>query len=191
MPWSIEDGFERARCSLVRLLHLPGVESLPLADGLVILEEACDLIAQLRIGREMSLVPILNFRLSEARFRERDGVLGQLLATRGVPHALEELHLERRRLPDHVDEHEPVGSGIAHLHNSGNAVAFEDDLGVGERCGLFVIVGCQECLDQAVDALGQLGVFRRRGCLSRCAASECRDCGQEEQQMADPCGPWH
>jgi hypothetical protein len=52
-------------------------------------------------------------------------------------------------LPEHVDEHEPVGSSITDFRQAGNAFPFEDGPRLGERRGVFAtVVRRQECVDK-------------------------------------------
>ena len=97
----------------------------------------------------MCFVALLDFRLAAARLREGERVFGQLSTIGCLAHAREELQAEIRRLPEHVDEHEAVGSGFAHSRHARNTFALEDGTGFGKHRGILgIVVGCQECLNE-------------------------------------------
>ena len=88
----------------------------------------------------MCSVARLDLRLADARLREGQRVFRQLATSGRFLHSHEELQPEIRRLPEHVDEHEPVGSGITDSRPAGNAFPFEDGPRIGEHRGVPAIV---------------------------------------------------
>ena len=120
-----------------------------------------------------------------ARLREDQCVLGQFATNGRLAHPREEPRPELRRLPEHVDEHEPVCGAIAHLRQAGNAFPLEDGPGLGEHRGvLALVVGCQERVDESLDALGQRRVPAGGRGLSHRAASGDGHEGHEEDPGA-------
>jgi hypothetical protein len=94
-------------------------------------------------------VALLKLRLAAASVPEGERVLGQPLTGDLLLHSLEELQPKVRRLAEHVDEHEPVGSTVTDFRPAGNALPLEDGAGIGQyRGSLGIVVGREECLDE-------------------------------------------